>query len=173
MCVPSHTDATLHMWPWDQFVLMSVRLSRLYPSFFPFSIDLSVCFSSNLISKSFHHSYTSRQKYYFYLVTHSFHLKRLYKMDTCSFSTTHTLISPQHLVPSTPQSVFVIPHGSSFHFASLYLSHITLKIEDKWAWRCDERKRVSLLGSNTHTHTHTICSAHLILEERKERACKQ
>lgn len=89
---------------------------------------------------------------------------------------TQTLSAPQHLVPSAPESVLVSPPGSLFHFASLYLSHITLKIEGKWARRCDERKRVSLLGLSldlfsTHTHTHTS-SAHLILEGRRGRACK-
>lgn len=42
---------------------------------------------------------------------------------------THTLSSPQHLVPCAPKSVFMILPGSPFHFASLYLSHIALKIE--------------------------------------------
>ncbi len=173
MCVPCHTDATLHMWPWDQFVLMSVRLSRLYPSFFPFSIDLSVCFSSNLISKSFHHSYTSRQKYYFYLVTHSFHLKRLYKMDTCSFSITHThtyfstALSPQRSSECVRYSSWqFIPFCLSLSFSYHSKNRRQVSLEVWW-------EEESIPTGIQHTHTHTICSAHLILEERKERACKQ
>lgn len=69
-----------------------------------------------------------------------FHLSRLHTVDTCPPppAHTHALSSPQHLVPCAPKSVFMILPGSPFHFASLYLSHIALKIEGNWARRWEE-----------------------------------
>lgn len=88
---------------------------------------------------------------------------------------THTLSSPQHLVPCAPKSVFMILPGSPFHFASLYLSHIALKIEGNWARRWEEEYPcwdsfwTSAKHTRTYTHaqtssTHISSSFYLILE---------
>lgn len=107
-------------WPWKQFLLVSV--------FFPlFSVHFFLCF----YFQPLHSNACS--------LVRLFHLSRLHTVDTCSPPAhTHTLSSPQHLVPCAPKSVFMILPGSPFHFASLYLSHIALKIEGNWARRWEE-----------------------------------
>lgn len=166
MCAPPYRRFTWHRAEWPR-------------DFFPFSYIDSVDFSESnfdLCASIDPLKFLSLSDSLYPFIAHThliksttlswsvalFILKCLHTVDTCFFfflPHTQTLSAPQHLVPGAPESVLVIPPGSPFHFASLYLSHITLKIEGKWARRCDERKRVSLLGLSLDlcsTHTHTL-----------------
>lgn len=126
-------------WPWKQFLLVSVFFSL-------FSVHFFLCF----YFQPLHSNACS--------LVRLFHLSRLHTVDTCSPPAhTHTLSSPQHLVPCAPKSVFMILPGSPFHFASLYLSHIALKIEGNWARRWEEEYpcRGSFWTSAKHTRAPT------------------
>lgn len=185
LCALPYRRYSSHPRPWEKCVFSFLFLNRFswfYPSFISFfPVDVYISFTFKLLSTPFHHSNTSSQKHHF-MVSRSFHLKYLYTMDTCFFSAPHThtytLRCPHNLVPGAPQSVFMIPSDSPFHFASLYLSHITLKIEGEQAWSVRRETEYPCWNSlwtsalhHTHTCTHNTHTqlVHLTVSWRKER----
>lgn len=144
--------------------LFSNRFSWL--SFFPFFLFISCCVFTFSLFTQMHAVWSGC----FILVAYIPWTRVLF-----SPTHTHTLSSPQHLVPCAPKSVFMILPGSPFHFASLYLSHIALKIEGNWARRWEEEYPcwdsfwTSAKHTRTYTHaqtssTHISSSFYLILE---------
>lgn len=108
--------------------------------------------------------------------THALFLQQTLS-HTHTHARTHKPHCPHHLVPDASQSVLVIPSGSPFHFASLHLSHNSLKIEGEQAWS-ERRNRVSLLELSldlTHTHTNTQTQTHTKIfssDPALKKACK-